>query len=121
MRRFFWILGVCLLLFGASCTEHSFGTIGPPITIPPPVQEPFFAQGPDAGTVLVQGSASLPDEERPNARVSVLNLDLGQGVIVVTGPDALYQVTIPGVEGDLVEITIEFEGELFRSEFIVAF
>lgn len=121
MRRLFCLLGVCLLLAGVNCTEHTFGTIGPPITIPPPIEEPFFAQGPEVGTIVVQGSASLPEAPRPNARVSVLNLDLGQGVIVVTGSDALYLVTIPGVAGDRVEITVEFEGELFRSEFIVAF
>jgi len=112
-------LGGAILLSDGGCNTRSFGQVGPPITIPPPFSEPLFSQGTEAGTVIVSGSASLSDEPRPGAKVSVLNLDLGLGSIVVTGDDGLYQVTIPGTEGDTVEITVEFEGELFRSEFLI--
>jgi hypothetical protein len=108
-----------LLLVGGGCNGRSFGQVGPPITIPPPFGEPLFSLGVEAGTVVVAGSAALSDVPRPGAKVSVLNLDLGIGSIVVTGDDALYQVTIPGAEGDLVEVTVEFEGQLFRSEFLI--
>jgi hypothetical protein len=113
------VLGGALLLSGSGCNGRPFGQVGPPITIPPPFGEPLFSLGAEVGTVVVSGSAALVDTPRPNAKVSVLNLDLGLGSIVVTGADALYQVTILGTEGDLVEVTVEFEGQLFRSEFLI--
>jgi hypothetical protein len=113
------LLGGALLLSEGGCNGRPFAQVGPPITIPPPFGEPLFSLGAEAGTVLVSGSAALVDTPRPAAKVSVLNLELGVGSIVVTGDDALYLVTIPGTEGDLVEVTVEFEGQLFRSEFLI--
>lgn len=112
---------VLLALLGSCSVDRSFGRVGPPVTIPPPLEEPLFAPGAEPGTVVVSGSASVEDQPRPEAKVSVLNVDLGEGVVVITAEDALYSVTIPGAPGDVVEITVEFDGQLFRDFFAIAF
>jgi hypothetical protein len=123
MTRRTWLLGSLLLIAALpiGCLERSFGRVGPPVTVPPPIEAPLFSAGAEPGTIVVSGSASAEDQPRPEARVSVLNLDLGEGVVVLTGPDALYEVTLPGAENDQVEITVEFDGELFREVFTVTF